>query len=130
MSIRSELRPYKVISDGDITGNITSLPTVIQKISLVTYTYSWSGSSPLGTLAVQVSNDYSLDCQGNVANAGNWSAIPFLVSTATALSLALSGSPGAANITIPLCGAYAIRTIFIATSGSGTLQAYICGKVS
>lgn len=131
MSIRSELRPYQVITSGNLAGTITSSVTVIQKLSLISYTYNWSdGSSPVGTLKVQVSNDYSIDAQGAVANAGNWSDVSFLDGTGTVKSIALSGTTGSANIQLPLCGAYAIRTVYTATSGTGTLQAWICGKVS
>lgn len=130
MSIRSELRPYQVIVSGALAANITSAVTIIQKLSLIAYTYSWTGSSPVGTLSIQISNDYAIDSQGNVSNAGNWAAVSFTTGTGVAASVALSGASGTANINLPLLGAYAVRTVYTASSGSGTLQAYICGKVS
>ncbi len=130
MSIRSELRPYQVLTDSLITADKTSLVTIIQKISLVSYTYSWTGTSPVGTLKVEVSNDYSIDAQGNVSNAGHWSSVAFLAGTATALTVAVSGNTGSTNIVLPLCGAYAVRTVYTFSSGTGILQAWICGKVS
>ena len=130
MAERPRLKPHRVIEDGNMTGNITSDVTVVPEISLISYTYSWSGTSPVGTVKVQVSNDYAIDAQGNVSNAGNWADISFLTGTGFSASVAVSGSPGTANIVLPLCGAYAFRTVYTRTSGTGTLQAYICGKAS
>lgn len=130
MSQRSEIRPYQVITSGAMVGNVTSLITIIQKVSLITYTFSWSGTAPVGTLKFQVSNDYSIDSQGGVANAGNWGDVSFTTGTGTAASIAVSGTTGTANINTPLLGAYAIRAVYTATSGTGTLQGYVCGKVS
>lgn len=132
MSFRSELKPYQVITNGNMSGDLTSLATIIQKISLVSYTYSWSGTSPVGILRVQVSNDYSIDAQGNVLNAGTWSDVAFVHGAGVpfAGSISVTGNTGSDNAYLTLCGAYAMRTIYTVTSGVGTLQAYICGKVS
>lgn len=133
MSIRSELRPYQVIDDGNMADDVTSDVTVIQKISLISYTVSWSGSSPSGTLAIQISNDYKLGPDGSVSNAGNWSSVPFNGSGAAtpALTLSVSGNTGTANLsTVHSNSAYAVRLFYDRTSGTGTLQAHICGKVA
>jgi len=132
MSLRPQLQPYQVITSGNmaLTDGITSLVTLIPNFSLVSYTYSWSGSSPVGTVKVQVSNDYALDAVGVVARAGNWADVSFLRGSATASSVALSGSSGSDGIVLPLVGAYAIRLVYTRTSGTGTLQAYICAKVA
>lgn len=127
---RPILKPFQSITNGAMSTNLTSSVTLIPTTSLVTYIYSWSGTAPVGTLKVQVSNDYTRDVQGNVSNAGNWADISFLAGSATASSLAVTGATGTAVINLPLCGAYAIRTTYTVTSGSGTIQAYICGKAS
>lgn len=132
MSIRPELRPYQVITDGNMAANITSLVTIIQKISLVSYTISWSGTSPSGTVSMQISNDYELDPTGAVKNAGNWSLLSFYNhgTAAPVTSVTVSGNTGTDELISSLCGAYAIRLIYTRTSGTGTLQAYVCGKVA
>lgn len=133
MSTRPELRPYQVITDGSMADDITSIVTVVQKISIVSYTISWSGTSPVGTLAIQVSNDYKLRPDGTVADTGNWSSIPFNGSVAAtpALTLAVSGNTGTANLaSLHSCSAYAVRLFYDRSSGTGTLQAYVCGKVA
>ena len=57
MSTRPQIKPQIVIpsaqaspaSSGAMTGNITSAPTIISNVSMVNYSASWTGSSPVGT---------------------------------------------------------------------------------
>lgn len=131
MSIRSELKPYSVITNGNMGApTVTSSPTIVQKLSLLSYSYSWSGTAPVGTVSIQVSNDYSIDATGNVSNAGTWTTISFTNAAGTvATTQAVSGTTGNTVIDKIVTGAYAIRTVYTATSGTGSLQAVICGKV-
>ncbi len=130
MSIRPELRPFPVITNGDMSGSLTSLPTIIQKLSMVSYSYSWVATDPVGTISVQVSNDYAIDAQGNTSNAGTWNTIFFVdTSGAVVTSFAVSGNTGNGQVDIQT-GAYAIRTLYTSESGTGSLQAIINGKVS
>lgn len=130
MSIRPEIKPYAAIVNGNMASvTVTSTPTIIQKISMVSYAYSWTGSTPVGTLAVQVSNDYSIDAQGATSNAGTWNTIYFYYGGVLANSVAVTGNTGNAYIDIPQISSYAIRTVYTKGSGTGTLQATINGKV-
>jgi hypothetical protein len=117
---RTVLRPEVVISAGSLAGNLTSSVTVLQSLSKVSYHLSWTGSSPVGTASLQVSNDYSLLPNGQVNNPGTWQT----VTTST-----VSGSPGTGFIDA-ITGAYATRLIYTSTSGTGTLTATVAGKVS
>lgn len=130
MAERPRLKPHRVLADGSMAGDVTSEVSVLPEISLVSYTFSWSGTSPVGVLRVQVSNDYALDARGEVSSEGNWANISFLTGISFAASVAVSGNTGTANIILPPCGAYAFRTVYTRTSGTGTLQAWICGKAS
>lgn len=130
MAFRPEIRPYAVIKDGSMATSLTSVVTIIQKISMLSYAYSWSGTSPSGSVSVQVSDDYSIDATGQVANAGTWNSITFLSSGSLTTSAAISGNTGNGYIDIFQTGAYAIRTIYTRVSGTGTLQVTINGKVS
>lgn len=131
MSFRSEKKPYPVISNGDMSGSLTSAVTVIQKMTMMSYSYSWSGSSPVGTVSVQVSNDYELNPDGTLKNAGTWNTIFFLDSSGTVVtSFAVSGNTGNGGVDVDQTGFYAIRTVYTRASGSGTLQALFCGKVA
>lgn len=123
-SSRPQFSPYPVILDGDMSADIISEPTIIQKLSMISYDISWDGSSPVGDMSIQVSNSYSTNADGSVRNPGNWTTVPL-----TALA-PVSGNTGNGFIDIDASGAYAIRLVYTRTSGTGTMQAIISAKVS
>lgn len=134
MSFRPELKPYPVFNSTTGTSmatSLTGLVTLVPKLTVISYQFIWSaGSSPVGTIGVQVSNDYTLDDKGNAANTGTWSTYYFLKSDGTiATSKAVSGTTGNEIIELPNISFYAVRPIYTRTSGSGTMSALICGKV-
>lgn len=131
MSTRSNLRPQPVILNGNMAVTLTSTPTILQSLTVGTYTYSWVGTSPVGLITAQISNDYELASDGRtVLNAGTWTAIYFVLNgSATVNSIPVSGNSGNGVVEWST-GAYAIRTIYTPTSGTGTLQAIVNGKVS
>ena len=134
MSTRTNLRPNPVITNGNMSGNITSAVTILQSITLGSYGLSWSGTSPVGTIKLQASDDYSVFPNGLVDNAGTWTDLPLSVSVndgtiATAFSAPVSGNTGTGYIEWST-GAYALRLLFTSTSGSGSLQAIFQGKVA
>lgn len=89
----------------------------------MSYSYSWTGSSPVGTISVQVSNDYSEYSDGTVNNAGTWNTLPLSTSPS------VSGSSGNGMIDIDIIGTYAIRTTYTPVSGTGSLTCVYKGKV-
>lgn len=130
MSTRTTLRPYRAIEDGSMAADVTSDVTILQGLTKVSYGLSWSGSTPVGTMAVQVSNDYALDPSGAVLNAGTWSTLPLTDDTgAVVTSLPVSGNTGTMFIDVTTA-AYAIRCFYDRSSGTGTLQATVTGKVA
>ncbi len=124
MSSRPILGPYSVITNGDMAGNLTSTVTIIQSLSLVSYSMFWTGASPVGTISVQVSNDYSQNANGSVKNAGTWNTLPLSALTA------VTGNSGVGFIDIDANAGYALRLAYTATSGTGTLNALINAKVA
>jgi hypothetical protein len=124
MSSRPMLSPFPIIVNGDMTTTITSAVTIIQNTSRISYDINWTGSSPVGTIFAQASNTYALNAAGQVAEAGDWITIP-LSTTA-----AVSGDTGTGFIDIQGIAAYAVRIQYVPTSGSGTLNATITGKVN
>lgn len=124
MSTRPQLPPQQVITNGNMSGTLTSLVTIVQKISMLSYQVNWTGSSPVGVVNIQVSNDYSTNSAGAVSNPGNWTTLA-LSSPAT-----VSGNTGVGYIDVPETGAYAMRIQYVPASGSGTMQAYVTGKVA
>jgi hypothetical protein len=97
---------------------------------MMSYGISWSGTSPVGTISVQVSNDYSVGANGKQSNAGTWNTITFNQNGSAVSSFAVSGNTGNGFLDIDQMGAYAIRLIYVATSGVGQLQVTYNGKVS
>ena len=130
MSTRTNMRPQPVIINGSMAGNLTSTPTILQSLTLVSYSLSWSGTSPVGTVSVQVSNDYALNSNGSVQNAGTWNTLTLQYNGGATTTIPVSGNTGTGFVDVSGTGAYAIRLIYTAASGTGTLQATINGKVS
>ena len=134
MSSRPQFAPQAVFNSTtgqSMAGNLTSLITVIQKLSQISYGVSWSGSSPVGTIQVLVSNDYATNGQGTVSNAGTWIPLYYNQGTGTpVVSSAITGNTGTLWIDIPQTGAFAIKLVYTKTSGTGTLSSTICAKVS
>lgn len=124
MASRPILSPYPVITNGNMASNITSIVTVVQNLSMISYDISWAGTSPVGTLSVQVSNTYSQNVDGSVNNPGNWTTLTLSSPTA------VSGNTGNGFIDVDATGAYAMRLVYTAGSGTGLLNATINAKVA
>ena len=140
MAYRPLFKPYNVIPNaganpantGSMASSITSVPTIIQQLSMINYQAVWSGTTPVGTASIQCSDDYNLNADGTVQNAGTWSTIPFTDTSSgtTVTSLPVTGNTGSGVFDIPAIGAYALRFVYTATSGTGTLQVKITAKVA
>ena len=130
MSTRTNLRPQSVITNGSMAANLTSSVTLLQSLSAVSFMVYWSGTSPVGTCSVQVSNDYAVGPTGAVINTGHWATITLNQSGTPTTTIAISGNSGTGFIDVDPTGAYAIRLIYTASSGTGTFNAVINGKVS
>lgn len=124
MSSRPQAAPFSVITNGAMSANITSKPTIIQKLSMIAYDISWTGTAPVGVMSVQVSNTYSENADGTVKNAGSWTTLTLSTSPA------VSGSTGNGIIDVDATGAYAMRIVYTRTSGTGVMNAVICAKVA
>jgi hypothetical protein len=107
-----------------MAASITSDVTIIDNLTMIGYDVSWTGSSPVGSMSVQVSNTYSQNADGSVRDAGNWTTLT-LSSAAP-----VSGNSGNGFLDIDATGAYAIRLVYTRTSGTGTMNAKICAKVA
>jgi hypothetical protein len=124
MSSRPQFTPYPVISSGSMGASIVSAVTIIQKLSMLSYSLSWTGTSPVGVISVEVSNDYSQNGDGTVNNAGTWNTLPL------SDPCAVSGNTGTGFIDIDAQAGYALRLRYTRTSGTGTLSATAAGKVA
>ena len=131
MATRPRITKYPVILNGNMSGNISGTPSIIQDLTLIGYALSWSGTAPVGTASIQVSNDYALDGDGRtVSNAGTWTTITLNYNGSAVTSIPITGNTGTAYIDIDSHSAYAMQLIYNATSGTGTLQAIVNAKVA
>lgn len=110
---------------------ITGTPTVLQSITKFSYEVSWTGTSPVGTLAVQVSNTYATDATGGSNNSGTWTTVPLdLNGTGVVTTVPISGNTGNGFIDVTVQAGYAVRLLYTKASGTGSLTATINGKVA
>lgn len=123
MASRPILSPYLIINGASMAATITSPPTIVQNMSMISYDISWTGSSPSGVIYAQSSNTYSQNADGTVANAGDWNNLP-LSTPAT-----VSGNTGSGVIEIDATAMFAIRIQYVPVSGTGSLSATVTGKV-
>jgi hypothetical protein len=128
MSSRTALRPTPVISAQSMAANITSTPTILQSLTVVNYAVSWTGTSPVGELSVEASNDYVEGATGGLSG-GTWNVVPLTLNGSTVTEIPITGNSGNGMIDIPGLGAAAVRLVYTATSGTGSLTATIAGKV-
>lgn len=124
MASRPILKPYPVIIDGDMSANITSDVTILTNLSKVSYACSWAGSTPVGVVTVQVSDDYSQNGEGVVQNAGTWNTLPL------SATCSVSGNTGNGGIDIASISFYAIRLVYTRGSGAGVFSCTVSGKVA
>lgn len=129
MSTRTTLRPMAVLTAASMAVNQTSLVTVLQSLTKISYALSWTGATPVGTVSVQGSNDYALGANGAMSNAGTWTSLSLQYNGTAVLTIPVSGNTGTGLIDLET-GAYALRLIYTAGSGSGSLTAVINGKVA
>jgi len=82
----------------------------------------WSGTTPVGTATVEVSNDHQ-ENGGVVTNAGTWTALT------TPAQLAISGNAGNALMQVTNLSAAWVRLNFAKTSGTfAALDVYFNGR--
>lgn len=114
----------------DMSGNIISSPTIVQDMYAGSYGLKWAGVSPVGTVSVQGSNDFALNAEGGVANAGTWNTLTLNYLGTAVTIIPISGNTGNGLIDIIATGIYAIRLIYTAASGTGNLTVIFNAKDS
>lgn len=137
MSTRTALRPQTVVpspqgspaNGASMAADITSAPTLLQSLSMVNYAVTWTGTTPVGTISVEASNDCVVSAGGGVSS-GTWNPLPLDLNGATVTAIPLTGNTGNGMIDIDGLAAYAVRLKYTYTSGTGTLNAVVTGKVT
>lgn len=111
-SVRNYLAPFKIITNGDMSGNLTSLVTSIKNTDNVSLYFSWTGT-PNGSFSVY----------GNLNN----DVVNGVPLTLTPSPVAI-GTSGSILINMQQLAFPYIYVVYTKTSGSGTLQVSISGK--
>ena len=114
------IEPVKVLSGGDMSGNLASEPSVVKYMDNIAYQCVWTGS-PVGTLNVEVSLDNAKDGSGKLLPPVNWAPI-----SSTGIDVS-GGSPQ--FIDVNQTSACQIRCTFTASGGSnGSLDITVSSK--
>lgn len=115
-----------LINAASMATTITGPASIINRLPGISYDLSWTGA-PVGTFQVQVSNTYSQNADGSVANAGNWNTLP--PSSFQGTYPVPAGTADHGFLDVVGTEAYAIRLVYTATSGSGNLTVIPAAKV-
>lgn len=130
MSRRPFFKSEYVIKGGDMSTNLTSDVSALTLVSMLTYQFVWSGTSPVGTVAIECSSDYEVNAAGEVVNSGTWTPMTVSYLGTSVQTIPLSGNSGSGVIDITLTSVPFIRAVYTATSGTGTLNVLASGKVA
>lgn len=112
MGRKSILETHQVITDGNMSGNLTSLVTKVKGLDIATYVVNWVGTTPIGALVVEANIDGS-----------EWVELDF------GAPILVSGDTGQKLIHVTMMAFLELRLKFNFTSGIGTLQTKIRGNV-
>lgn len=128
---KNNIKQYQSVVNASMASNVTSPVTDVQFLDNIGIQLDFSGA-PVGNFQVQVSADYSQDMNGNVQNVGSW--VPLILTYFNGSTFTSSpnvptsvGSPIYLDLN-QLSTPY-IRIMYISTSGSGTLNAYLTAKM-
>lgn len=103
---------------GDISASVISQVTNVQFEDNIGIQVSWTGTSPVGTLAIECSNDYGR----NGVTSPVWVALDF------GSTINITGNSGSHTININQLPFTNIRANYTRVSGTGTLKAQISAK--
>lgn len=119
---KNQLPSYQSITDGDMSGNLTSDVTDIRYMDNISIQLVFTGT-PTGAFSVEGSLDYNRpDPTTGVTNPGTWTAMSFTTPPVA------SGAAGTILLDLNQLSFPFIRVTYTAGSGSGTLQCWVSGK--
>lgn len=122
MSRKNILKFQNITSGNMASASITSTVSNIQHLDNIGIQLQWTGV-PVGTFAIQVSADYAQDIEGNVTNTGTWTTLTL------GPGISAAGSADNAYVDLNQLSSPWIRVVYTKTSGTGTLNGYIVGKM-
>lgn len=121
MSRKNALTPYQLFTNADMSDDLTSAPTNIDWLDNISFHLIFTGS-PVGVFYVEVSSNYKQGPDGNALIAGDWIALPI-----DPVPIA-GGDADSIMLDLNQLGVPWVRLSYVATSGSGSLNAFVTGK--
>ncbi len=121
---KNALTKYQIVTAGDQSqATVASTVTTIEFMDNIGIQVNILTGTASGTFDVQVSADH-VEINGNVKTIGNWISIgsPY---TATVTS----GSPANIYFDLNQLSSPYVRLLWTKSSGTGTFDAFICGKM-
>lgn len=115
------LFPVPIVTAGDMSDDIESRIIEVRNQDNVGIQLHWEGDA-VGSFGVQISMTHVEDAAGNVLVEGDWVDLPLNPSVAAA------GVDDDAYIDLNQLSAAYVRLVYVATSGSGTLEAHLMAK--
>jgi hypothetical protein len=110
MAVRRRFYTVTALNSGDMSGNLTSDRQILEWETYATWQATWSGTSPVGVLQIQFSNDDT-----------NWTDL-------SGFTYNLSGNSGSWGFQQVIGGAPYYRAVYTRTSGTGTLTITLAGR--
>jgi len=120
MARKSVLEPYKIIDAASLGTNYTSGVTSIKNLDNIWIELEWTGTAPSGTITVEVASEYPKESNQYT----QFKALDF------GLPITISGASGTHAINInqaPMASVLRLKYAYV--GGTGTINAYISGKV-
>lgn len=113
-----------------MAANITSSPQILYLMSKASFSFSWTGTSPIGTISVNGSNNYVQNGYGTQAaiNTPIWDPLTLNYQGSAVTTIPVTGNSGSGIIDITATGIYALQFVYTFTSGTGNMTVYFCSK--
>ena len=116
MGRKNVVKTYKIMEEADLSGNIESSVTNVINLDSGSIHIIWTGSSPVGTITVEATNDDPESSSAQYRELGLGSAI------------SISGNSGEHDIVFTYLPFRAIRLIYTRSSGTGSISATLSAK--
>jgi hypothetical protein len=116
MALKNIIKPYHLMVDGDMSGNLTSALVDVTYTDNVGIQLNFTGT-PTGVFAVEGSVDYDDHLQ-----TGNWSELTFSTTPSAV------GAADVHLLNLNQLPYKKIRVTYTESSGSGTLNIYVMSK--
>lgn len=124
-STKKVLFPYPIMNNVSIATNQTSDETNVAFMDYGIIDISWTGSSPVGNVNVEICK---VQADKNIANKiDEWEALNFN-NAVGGENIPISGASGSHRVILNRMPSTKIRVKYIATSGTGNMTVFISGK--